>query len=110
MNNKNTKRNVPVQHERLSASELELSLGKLKAQVEKWITLYGADAMMNWDPYHYESYDPNPSPRYAISSDRLETDGEFKTRLEKEDAQRKTQLDRDKVEFERLSKIFPEKK
>jgi hypothetical protein len=93
----------------LSPRELDTTLAKAKAYIEDLIALHGPDAQLDWDPYFYYDYDPNPSPRYRIMVRRPETNEEQSKRLAEEKKRKDQQAERDRAEFERLSKQFGKK-
>ena len=98
------KKIITVSLSDISPYELEGTLADVNNQIQSWIKQYGADARLNWNPDHWPQYNDSPSPQYDIRHDREETDEEYKKRLEQEGIQKSLQDERDRKEFERLSK------
>ena len=100
------KRKVTVTLTDVSPYELEGPLKRLKEQIEQWIKDHGEDAYLDWDPHHYESYDPNPSPRFNLKMDRDETEDEYDDRVEKERKHASMIEERERQELERLQQKY----
>ena len=98
------KKIITVSLSEVSPYELEGTLADVAGQIQIWIEQYGPTARLNWDPDYWPRYNDSPSPQYDIRHDREETDDEYNKRIVKEDIQRSTQDERDRKEFERLSK------
>lgn len=90
----------------VSPYDIDCTLEDLQTKVNRWVTEYGRDARLEWDPHHYESYNPDPSPRFRIMADREETDEEYKVRIETERVQKAIIEARELAELERLQKKF----
>jgi hypothetical protein len=77
------------------------TLAELKDMVEGWITMYGKDAWLAQypDPYGNDYY-------WAIDKKVPETDAEYDARVANLKKFEQSQEERDRAEFERLSKKF----
>jgi hypothetical protein len=98
------KKIITVSLSEISPYELEGTLSSVRDQIQSWIEQYGPTARLNWEPDHWPQYNDSPLPQYDIRHDREETDEEYKKRLEQEVIQKSMQDERDRKEFERLSK------
>jgi hypothetical protein len=98
------KKIITVSLSDISPYELEGTLADVKNQIQSWIEQYGPTARLNWNPDHWPQYNDSPAPQYDIRHDREETDEEYKKRIEQEAIQKSLQDERDRKEFERLSK------
>lgn len=102
-----TKKIITVAAEIFSPSDLDGStLEAAKTRMEAYISLYGANAKLNWDPHYCHPSDSVPSPRYEIHITREETDAEHDKRIEVAIANKAARDIRDRKEYERLSTIF----
>lgn len=90
----------------ISPYELEVKLSDLQVLVNQWLAAYGPEARLDWDANFYHAYDHNPSPRFTIQISEEETDKEYADRLDKEEKQRQEIENREKAEFDRLTKKF----
>lgn len=100
------KKIIRVKVDHISPSSLPSTLSGVKDFISGLIEEYGPDALFDWDPYHWEAYDNNPSPRYDVIIRREETDEEYAKRVQEENIRKEEQDKREKAEFERLSKKF----
>lgn len=97
-------------NELLTSIKCELdgcSLADLLIKAAEWIVEYGPDAKIDVGQ-EVEQYDYSNS-QYVyvrIMGDRLETDTEYDVRVAQEEKYKLLREERDKAEFERLSKIF----
>jgi len=98
------KKIITISASEVSPYEFEGTLVDLRNQIYTWIDQYGPTARIAWDPDHWPQYNDSPSPQYDIMVSREETDEEYKKRVEQEATQKAAQDERDRKEFERLSK------
>jgi len=103
------KRIITVSLSEVSPYELEGTLADVAGQIQIWIEQHGPTARLNWEPDHWPQYNDSPSPQFNIRHDREETDEEYKKRLDEEATQKTIQDERDRKDFERLSKKFGKK-
>ncbi len=103
------KKIITVSLSEISPYELEGTLADVRNQIQSWIEQYGPTARLNWEPDHWPQYNDSPSPQYSIRHDREETEEEYKKRLAHEAIQKSIQDERDRKEFERLSKKLGKK-
>ena len=89
-----------------SPYEVEGTTGGLLELATRLIEKYGPDANIDYDKYFTYPYEQNPSPRFNIIVTREETDEEYAARLQTEAEFKAAQVERDRKEFERLSKQF----
>ena len=78
-----------------------LTLSELKDKAEEWFHQYGSDA---WLEQYQEPYSESYS--WGIFKRVPETDDEYDARVIDLDRREKTQEERDRAEFERLSKKY----
>ena len=71
------------------------TLGELKAKIDNYIEKYGGDAL-----YDIRVYDGWVSEH--IEGKRLETDGEYQARIEREQRIKQRKEEKERKEFERL--------
>lgn len=92
----------------ISGYEFEGKVSNIILHMGELIKKHGPGVRLDWDPtYHYD-YDPNPSPRYWIRVDRLETDQELKERLEKRLEQLNAHEAHQRKQYEELKSKFGE--
>ncbi len=95
--------------EEISPYNFDTNLQSIREQIDKLIAKYGQDARLDWDPNFYYDYDQNPSPLYVLKVQRIENDAEFERRIEQEKKWQDERQERDRIEFERLNKLFGKK-
>jgi hypothetical protein len=78
------------------------TLAELKGMVEGWIAMHGEDA---WLEQYQEAYGDD-SYYWKINKKVPETDKEYEARVANLKQREKTQEERDRAEFERLSKKY----
>lgn len=100
------KKKITVTAETFSASNFEGNLGDLAQTVENLIKQYGKDAYLNYDKNYYYPYDSESTPSYEVRIVREENDEEYQKRLQEENKYRKEIEERERAEFERLSKKY----
>lgn len=71
------------------------TLGELKAKIDNYVEKYGCDAMYNINVY-------DDSVTEHIEYKRLETDGEYQARIEREQRIKQQKEEKERQEFERL--------
>ncbi len=108
--NKNKKKIITVDVEDVSPYSIATNLADVKAFFDSLLEKYGPDARIEWDPNFHYDYDVNPTPRFYVQVRREENDEEFQKRSEIEDKYRIEQERRDLAEFERLQRVFGQKK
>ena len=96
-----------VRKEQTSLSIDYSSLGSLLEEVQRCIELYGKDATVMTRADEYSNSDKEYPYVYM---DILETDAELTERITQEEPWEKDSQERDRVNYERLQKIYGEKK
>ena len=91
-----------------SPLEIEGTLKQVRDWINREIKEYGLDARLDYNRYHHEPYDENPSPRFYILKNRLETDDEFKKRKIQEEQREAEQLARDRQLLKELKERLGE--
>ena len=99
---KKPKKIVRGQLDEISPYDFVGTLTDLKARVEGWITEYGNDARVDWDPDRRYPYDSSPSPCFVLEKDREETDEEYEKRMKDESVREARQKERELQELQRL--------
>jgi len=97
-----TKRIVSKTVETISPYDFDMCLNDIRKKIIELIVKYGPDARLDWDRYHHEPYDSDPSPQFNLIVSRLETDEEYANRLEVDRAYKEAQDARDLAEYRRL--------
>ena len=82
-----------------------LSLKQLKVRVDELIIAYGEDASIGWHTYAYDD-----NRHLYIFKEIPETDDQMASRIAKEEEWDVNRKDYDRREFERLQKIYGDKK
>lgn len=100
------KNTISVMVDTISPYELDSKVSNVIDRLKSYIDEHGPDVRLDWGKYHYEAYDTEPSPRYRVLVNRLETDEEYARRLAEEATQQQAREARDRAEFERLQKMF----
>jgi hypothetical protein len=88
----------------VSPFDFDGTLAKVVEHLQIIISKHGPDARLDYDSNYYYDYDTTPSPRYHIRKDRQETDAEYENRIAQSKAENALREEREKAEFERLSK------
>lgn len=82
-----------------------LSLKQLKVRVDELIAAYGEDASVEWHTFAYDD------DRYLyVFKEIPETDEQMEKRIALEEQWHTASQNRDRIEFNRLQKIYGEKK
>ncbi len=100
------KKKITVTAETFSASNFAGNLGDLAQTVENLIKQYGKDAYLDYDKNYYYPYESEGTPSYEVRIVREENDEEYQKRLQEENKYRKKIEERERAEFERLSKKY----
>jgi len=101
------KKKIVYEHlENISPYEFDTSLASLQKKIQEWIDEYGPDAYLDWDRYHHEPYDTEPSPRFNLKRNREETDQEYNQRIALEKQEKEVREKREREEYERLQAKF----
>ncbi len=106
---KEQRKTISAEVSEISPYEFDTSLGSVRDQIAELIAKHGADARFDWQPNFYYAYDNNPSPRFVLKVERLENDEEFEKRISQEKILKDLREERDRVEYERLNKLFGKK-
>ena len=96
-----------VSKEQTSLSINYSSLGSIRNEVQRCIELYGENATVYM---RGEAYSDSDKEYPYVYMDVPETDAEMAKRILQEEGWEKTRLENDKANYERLSKIYGEKK
>jgi hypothetical protein len=82
-----------------------LSLKQLKVRVDELIVAYGEDASVEWHTYPYDD-----NRHLYVFKEIPETDEQMETRIAKEEEWEQNRMNYERQEFERLQKVYGEKK
>lgn len=85
---------------------IEGKLSEVMAEIQSLIDTHGEDAMLDFDPHHYEPYVNEPSPQFRVMIYREETDNEYATRLAIVADAKAEREAAEAAEYERLKKKF----
>lgn len=88
------------------AYRLEGKLSEVMAEIQSLIDTHGENAVLDFDPHHYDAYDEYPSPQFSVMIDRKETDSEYANRLAMVADAKTRRETAEAAEYDRLKKKF----